>query len=277
MPFFHEAGVNGDEWGVEDAVDMHHAEDDVAGVGGDFDDDFATSVECAEYLLYLCLLVVFDSDDDFFDVVGVDELFHVAGGAEVGHDGGETGFGGGGGFAVDRHETDEDVARVGLLVFEVEVGLVGFVVAADEEGGEADLAVVHLVDDGGCLDEAAGVGEAEMDDEDEEEGDVVVIVGAHLVVEHEHEEENHDADDAGDGGLLEFLEAGFSENVFVGALHGIERKPAHGDKDDAQPEVGVGDNEPEVVEGGVLKSYLAEYEEECPRKHGTENVEEDIS
>ena len=110
MPFFHEAGVDGDERGVEDAVDMHHAEDDVACVGGDFDDDFATSVECAEYLLYLCLLVVFDSDDYFFDVVGVDELFHVAGGAEVGHDGGETGFGGGGGFAVDRHETDEDVA-----------------------------------------------------------------------------------------------------------------------------------------------------------------------
>ena len=69
-------------------------------------------------------------------------------------------------LAVDREVADEDVARVCLLVFKVEVCLVGFAVAADEKCGEAYLSVVDFGDGVGSLDEAAEVGEAEMGGEE---------------------------------------------------------------------------------------------------------------
>ena len=111
LPFLHEAGVDGDERRVEDAVDAYHAEDDVARVGGDFYDDFATAVEHAEYLLYLGVFGVFNGDYDFFDVVLCNELGYVVGGAEAGHDGGESTFAGaaiGSAFYFDK--SDEGVA-----------------------------------------------------------------------------------------------------------------------------------------------------------------------
>ena len=111
LPLFHEPGVDGDEGRVEDAVDAYHAEDDVARVGGDFYDDFATAVEHAEYLLYLSVFGVFDGDNDFFDVVLCNELGYVVGGAEAGHDGGESTFAGtaiGSAFHFDK--SDEGIA-----------------------------------------------------------------------------------------------------------------------------------------------------------------------
>ena len=62
---------------MEYAVDTDHAEDDVAGVGCDFDDDLAASVECAEDLLNLLLLIVFHGDDDFFDMMLFNEFFEL--------------------------------------------------------------------------------------------------------------------------------------------------------------------------------------------------------
>ena len=277
LPFFHEAGVDGDEGGVEDAVDAHHAEDDVAGIGGDFDDDFAAAVEGAEDLLDLGLLGVFHGDDDFFDAVVGDDLPDVVGGAHAGHYGGEAAFGMGGVGAVDGDEAHEGVAGVGFLVFEVEVGLVGFAVAANEEGGEPNLAVVDFADDGGGLHQAAGVGEGEVDDEEEDEREVVVVVGSHLVVEQEDEEDDDDADDCGEEGLLELFEAGFAEDVFVGSLHGVEGEPAEGDDDDAAPEVGVGEDESDVAGLEVLEAYFPEEEQQGPGCHGAEDVEEDVS
>ena len=190
---------------MEDAVDTHHAKNDVAGIGRDFDDDFATAVKGTEDLLYLGLFVVFNGDDDFLNVMLFDEGLYVLCGAEAGHDGSEA-------FlvverlhrlvAVDRDEADEDIARVFLLILKVEISLVGFVVAADEEGGEADESLMDVADDVGGLNDTAGVCEGQMYKEEEDGTQVVVAIGANFVVEHDSEEENHHADECGDNGVL---------------------------------------------------------------------------
>lgn len=227
LPFLHEAGVDGDEGGVEDAVDTYHAEDDVACIGGDFDDDFATSVEHAEYLLDAGVLGVFDGDDDLFDIVLGNEAGDVGGGAEAWHYGFETAFAGRRGVvALHFDEAGEDVARIAFLVLEVEVGAVGFAVAANEEGGESELAAVDAAHGGGGLYQSAPVGEGEVDACKEEEGDVIVAACVDIVVEQQGEEEHHGADEGGDGCLLQLFEAGFAQHVLVGALERVERYPA---------------------------------------------------
>ena len=118
-------------------------------------------------MLYAGLFGVFHCNDDLFNVSVGDELFDVVHGAETGHYRGETAFGVGG--AVNRNETHKGVTGIGLLVFQIKVGLVCFAVAANEQGGESDLAVMHFAHDGGCLHKAAGVGEGEVDEKQEEE------------------------------------------------------------------------------------------------------------
>ena len=239
---------------------------------GDFDDDLATAVERAEYFLQVLLLVVFDGDNHLFDMVLFDKLFDVADGAEAGYDGGEAAFGVGGVVAVDGDVAGEYVARVFLLVFEVEVGLVGLVVAADEEGGEADLAVVDLADDAGGLDDAEEVGESEVDGQQEEEREVVAAVAAHLVVEHQGEEEDHHAEDAGQEGLLELFEARFAEHVLIGALEGVEAQPAQRHQHDAEPEVAVVEHLVHVHHAVVFDTQFSEQEKQGPRHHGGGDV-----
>ena len=155
------------------------------------------------------------------------EAGNVGGGAEAWHHGLETAFAGRRGV-VTLHfdETGEDVARVAFLVFEVEVGAVGFAVAAYEEGGEPELAAVDAAHGGGGLHQSAPVGEGEMDACKEEEGDVVVAACVDIVVEQQGEEEHHGADEGGDGCLLQLFETRFAQHVLVGALECVERYPA---------------------------------------------------
>ena len=65
-----------------------------------------------------------------------------------------------------------------------------------------------------------------MDKEKEKEGDVVVAVGTHLVIEEQGEKEDNGADEGGEEGLLKLFETRFAQNVFVGALQGVESNPA---------------------------------------------------
>ena len=65
-----------------------------------------------------------------------------------------------------------------------------------------------------------------MDKEKEKEGDVVVAVGSHLVVEEQCEKEDNGADECGKESLLKLFETRFAQNVFVGALQGVESYPA---------------------------------------------------
>ena len=65
-----------------------------------------------------------------------------------------------------------------------------------------------------------------MDKEKEKEGDVVVAVGTHLVVEEQCEKEDNGADEGGKESLLKLFETRFAQNVFVGALQGVESYPA---------------------------------------------------
>ena len=65
-----------------------------------------------------------------------------------------------------------------------------------------------------------------MDKEKEKEGDVVVAVGTHLVVKEQGEKEDNGADEGGKESLLKLFETRFAQNVFVGALQGVESYPA---------------------------------------------------
>ena len=79
------------------------------------------------------------------------------------------------------------------------------------------------------------------DHEEEEEGEVVVAVGGDVVVEQQEEEDDHGADEGGQEGVQQFLEACFAEHIAVGAEDGVEREPSGGDKEEAEPVVGVGE------------------------------------
>ena len=98
---------------------------------------------------------------------------------------------------------------------EAEKGAVGFAVAANEEGGESELAAVDAAHGGGGLYQPAPVGEGEVDACKEEEGDVIVAACVDIVVEQQGEEEHHGADEGGDGCLLQLFETGFAQHVLV--------------------------------------------------------------
>ena len=95
---------------MEDAVDAHHAEYDVAGVGGDFDNHIAAAVEGAQYLLNLLLLMVFDGYNYLLDVVLLNELFHVGHRPQAWNYRREAAFRSGLTVAVHRYESDEHIA-----------------------------------------------------------------------------------------------------------------------------------------------------------------------
>ena len=261
---------------MEDGVEFDGADYEVACVGCYFDDDVATGVEGPENVGDFVLFVVFDGDDGFFDVVCFDQASQVAHTSKVGHDGGEGGAVGWLLAAVDFDVADEEVAGVVFLVFEVEVGLIGFFLAADHEGGEADLASVDAVDGAGGEEEAEGVGEGEVDAEEEEEGGVVVAVGDDVVVDEEGEEDDDDTDEGGEEGVEEFLHAGFAEDVAVGSLHGVEGEPAEGDNEESEPEVGVAEDAVDILQSRRFLECFAEEEKCGPCEHGGEDVAEDV-
>ena len=77
LPFGHETVVDDDEGGVEDGVLLDGADDEVAGVGGELDDEVGAVVEVKEDVVDVLFLGFFDGDDDLLDMV----LLHK--GAEV--------------------------------------------------------------------------------------------------------------------------------------------------------------------------------------------------
>ena len=182
LPFGHEAVVDDNKGRVEDGVLFDGTDDEVAGVGGDLDDKVGRGVEVAQDVVDEVLLVVLDGDDDFLDMVLLDEVAQVVKGAERGHDVFKWRVESGEWRVVDVDVADEEVARVGLLVFDVEVGVEGFGAGTYEEGGEAELAGVHAAHGLRGDDEAEEVGEGEVDDEEEKERKVMVAVGGDAVV-----------------------------------------------------------------------------------------------
>lgn len=100
-------------------------------------------------------------------------------------------------------------------------------------------------------DEQAGdVGEEEVGGEEEEECAVVAGVGGDVVVDEEEEEDDDDAHDCGEECVEEFFDAGFAQDVAVGALEGVECEPSEGYDDESEPEVGVVEDGADVGEGG---------------------------
>ena len=175
---------------------------------------------------------------------------------------------------INIYIADEEVAGVGLLVLDIGVGLECAGAGADHHCGEADAARVDGVDGVGGDDQARDVGE--VDDEEEEEGGVVVAVGVDVVVDEQQEEDDDDADDGGEERVEKLGEACAPEDVAVGALDGVEGEPSGWHDDDAEPEVGVGEDAGGIAEAGVLEGYLAEEEERRPGEDGGDGVAEDI-
>ena len=136
----------------------------------------------------MLLLVVLNGDNHFFYVVLFDELFHIPYRPQAGDNGREAALCLAGAVGIDRDEPHEYVARIFLLVLEVEIGLIGLVVAANEQGGESQLAAVNFSYGAGGLNDTAEVGEPEVDQQQEHEREVVASVVAHLVVEHQGKE-----------------------------------------------------------------------------------------
>ena len=273
LPLGHEAVVDDDEGGVEDGVLLDGTDDEVACVGSDFDDEVGAGVECAEQFGCELLLVVLEGDDDLLDAVLLDDVAELVGGAEAGHHFRQLGVGSCG-LGVETDVAHEEVAGVGLLVFEVEVGVEGFGAAANHECGESDLSGVDAAHRLGGDQEAEEVGEGELHGEEEEERAVVLAVGARLVVDEQEEEDCHYADDGGEEGVEQFLEARLAQHIAVGAHDGVEREPSEGHDDEAEPEVVVTEEVGGVVEVGVFEVNLPEEEEQAPRQHGAEGVEE---
>ena len=285
LPFGHQTVVDDDEGGVEDGLLFDRADDEVAGVGGELDDEVGGRIELAQDAADELALVVLQGDDDLLDVVLLDERTYVVDGAQAGHQRRELRVGTLGGVAVlvviYINVSYYYVAGVGLLVLDVEVGVVGFAAGADEEGGEADLARMDAPHGLRGDEEAEEVGQHEVHRQQEEEGHVVVAVGGGVVVEQQHEEDDHRANERGHQGVQQLFQTCLAQHIAVGAEDGVERQPARRHQQKPQPVVGVGEElqvegRKAVAVGRRVEGQFAEGKECRPRKQCRQEVEDDI-
>ena len=113
------------------------------------------------------------------------------------------------------------LARVGLLVFKVVVGLEGADTAAHHQGGESQATAVDGTDGLRGDNQSGHIGEQEMYHQQEQERSVVAAIGDNFVVDHQHEEDNHYSYQGSHQGLDQFFQAGSAQHIAVGAQYGV--------------------------------------------------------
>ena len=207
LPLRHQAVVDDDEGGMEDGLLLHRAHDEVAGVGREFDDEVGGGVELAQYAADEFFLCVLQGDDDLLDMVLLDERPQVVDATQAGHQCRQRIAGLCAPLALHIYISYNDIAGVGLLVLNVEVGVVGFAARPDEEGGESDAARVDTPHRLRGDHQSEEVGQCEVHRQEEEESGIVVAVGGDVVVEQQQEEDDHRAYQRGHQRVQQLLQS----------------------------------------------------------------------